>query len=46
MAVEKGCEIIATETDKDHIHFLISYDCTDKVANIVKTIKQKTTYLL
>jgi len=38
--------IIAMETDKDHIHFLISYDTTDRVCDIVKLIKQKTTYYL
>ena len=27
----KDYEIIAMETDKDHIHFLISYDTTDRV---------------
>ena len=32
-------EIIAMETDKDHIHFLVSYDTTDKICDIVKTIK-------
>ena len=42
-ATEKGYEILAIETDKDHIHFLIGYDCTDCVANIVKIVKQKTT---
>ena len=41
-----GYEIIAMETDKDHIHFLISYDATDRVCDIVKTIKQQTTYYL
>ena len=46
IASEKGYEILAMETDKDHIHFLIGYDCTDCVANIVKIVKQKTTYLL
>ena len=39
-------DIIAMETDKDHIHFLISYDTTDRVCGIVKTIKQTTTYYL
>ena len=39
-------EIIAIETDKDHIHFLISYNTTDSVCNIVKKIKQETTYRL
>lgn len=46
IATEKGYEILAMETDKDHIHFLIGYDCTDCVANIVKTVKQKTSHLL
>ena len=46
IATEKGYEILAMETDKDHIHFLIGYDCTDCVANIVKIVKLKTTYLL
>ena len=41
-----GCEIIAMETDKDHIHFLISYDTTDRVCDIVKIVKQETTYYL
>ena len=34
-----GYEIIAIETDKDHIHFLLSYDTTDKVFDIVKIVK-------
>ena len=29
IATEKGYEILAMKTDKDHIHFLIGYDCTD-----------------
>ena len=42
----KGCGIIAMETDRDHIHLLISYDITDRVCDIVKTIKQETTFYL
>ena len=38
--------VIAMETDKDHIHFLVSYDATDRVCDIVKIIKQQTTYYL
>lgn len=38
--------IITMETDKDHIHFLISYDTTDRICDIVKLIKQQTTYYL
>ena len=41
-----GRNIIAIETDKDHIHFLIGYDATDRVCDIVKAIKQQTTYYL
>jgi putative transposase len=42
----KSYGIIAMETDKDHIHFLISYDTTDMVCDIVKMIKLETTYNL
>lgn len=46
IANTRGYEIIAMETDKDHMHFLISYDTTDRVCNIVKIVKQETTYYL
>ena len=39
-------EIIAIETDKDHIHFILSYDTADRVCDIVKIVKQETTYHL
>ena len=38
--------IIAMETDKDHVHFLVSYDATDRVCDIIKVVKQQTTYYL
>lgn len=41
-----GYEIIAVETDSDHIHLLLSYDTTDRICDIVKRIKQETTYYL
>ena len=41
-----GYEIIAIETDKDHIHFLLSYGTADRVCDIVKIVKQETTYHL
>ena len=44
IANTRGYEIIAMETDKDHIHFLLSYDTTDRVCDIVKIVKQETTY--
>ena len=46
IANTRGYEIIALETDKDHIHFLLSYDTTDRVSDIVKIVKQETTYHL
>ena len=32
------------ETDKDRMHFLLSYDITDTVCDIVKIVKQVTIY--
>lgn len=34
------------KTDNDHIHFLLSYGTTDRVWDIVKTVKQETKYYL
>ena len=34
-------QIIAMETDKDHIHLLLSYDTTVRVMDIIKKLKQK-----
>lgn len=39
-------KILAMETDKDHIHLLISYDATDRVCDIIKIIKQETNFYL
>ena len=46
IANTRGYEITAMETDKDHVHFLIDYDTTDRVCDIVKIVKQETTYYL
>ena len=46
IANTRGYEIIAIETDKDHIHFLLSYNTADRVCDIVKIAKQETTYHL
>ena len=37
-----GYKIITIETDKDHIHFLLSYDTADRV----RIVKQEITYHL
>ena len=42
IANSRGYEIIAMETDKDHIHFLLGYDTTDRVCDIVKTTCDKS----
>ncbi len=34
------------ETDKDHIHLLLCYDTTTCVVDIIKKLKQETTYYL
>ena len=34
------------EADKDHMHFLISYDTTDRFCDIVKILTQETRYYL
>lgn len=39
-------QIIAMETDKDHIHLLLCYDTTTCVVDIIKKLKQETTYYL
>ena len=39
-------EIIAIGTDKDRMHFLLSYDTADRVCDTVKIVKQETTYHL
>lgn len=41
-----GFKVITMETDKDHIHFLLEYDTTDRVCDIVKIIKQQTNQYL
>lgn len=34
------------ETDVDHIHALLEYDTTERICDIVKELKQKSTYYL
>lgn len=36
-----GWDIIVMETDKDHIHFLINYDTTDRVCDIEKSLNSR-----
>ena len=42
----KGFEILICETDKNHIHFLISYQPDISISYIVQQLKSYTTYHL
>ena len=46
LSEQNGWEIIAMETDEDHIHLLLGYDTTERVCDIVGRLKQYTTYHL
>ena len=39
-------DIVAMETDIDHIHLLLSYDSTESVSDLVHCLKQETTWEL
>lgn len=39
-------QIIEMETDLNHIHILISYEPTISISNLIKNLKQFTTYYL
>lgn len=43
---EKDFKIIQYETDKNHIHFLIDYDPKISVTQIVRHLKQITTFYI
>lgn len=38
--------IIAMETDQDHIHIMLEYDAGERICDIISILKQQTTYLL
>lgn len=38
--------VIAMETDQDHIHLLLDYDATARVCDLVQVIKQQTNHYL
>ena len=43
---EQGFEIVTMEVDKDHVHLLVSYAPVLSVVEIVRLLKQITTYRL
>jgi len=44
IAEEKNFEIIETQADQNHIHLLTSYNPTQSVLDIVRFLKQISTY--
>lgn len=46
LCLKHECDIVAMETDRDHIHLLLSYDATERVSDIVHCLKQETTWEL
>lgn len=46
LAEQNDWTIIAMETDKDHIHILLEYDTTERVCDIIRILKQRTTHYL
>lgn len=46
LAEQNGWNIVAIETDKDHVHILLEYNPTERICDIVRILKQRTTYWL
>ena len=46
LAEQNNWNIITMETDKDHIHILLEYGTTERICNIVSTLKKRTTHYL
>ena len=46
LAEQNHWNIIAMETDKDHIHILFEYDATERICDIVSILKRQTTHYL
>ena len=46
IAGQHNWNIIAMETDKDHIHILLEYDTTERVCDIISILKQQTTHTI
>jgi putative transposase len=46
LAEQSDWNIIAMETDKDHIHILLEYDATERICDIISILKQRTTHWL
>ncbi len=44
IAEEKDFEIIEMEVDKDHVHLLVQYNPTQSILDIVRLLKQISTY--
>ena len=45
-AQKYDCHIIQMETDREHVHILLSYNPTVSVSKIAKYLKQYSTYYM
>ena len=45
-AEQNDWNIIAMETDKYHIHILLEYESTERIYDIISSLKRQTTYYL
>ena len=46
LAEQNSWNVIAMETDKDHIHILLEYDATERICDIISILKRQTTHYL
>ena len=46
LADQNRWNIIAIETDIDHIHILLEYDTTERICDIISILKRHTTHYL
>lgn len=46
LAEQNHWNIIAMETDKDHIHILLEYDATERICDIISILKRQITHYL
>lgn len=44
VAEENDIEVVKMETDKDHVHMLINYSPTQSILQVVRLLKQVSTY--
>ena len=44
VCIERHCEVVACESDGDHIHLMLKYPPRHNISFLVKLLKQRTTF--